>query len=220
MERSSGLTRIAKTYQVARDWASGGSSAYASVGTASWYGPRFHGRATANGEIFDRTALTAAHPTLPLPSYVRVTNLDNDRSVVLRVNDRGPYVRRRLIDVSERAAEILQFKRSGMAPVRVEYVGRAPDSPADQPDLMASYRGPSTLPTAGQPLRSAPSPAATPVAKPRSTAPHIRLAAGKVDGQAEGELAAAIDSREGAPAPDAADRRILMAFQTAGVFSR
>ena len=77
---------------------------------ASWYGAEFHGRRTANGEIFDQRALTAAHPTLPLPSYVRVTNLDNDRSLVVRVNDRGPYRHGRLIDVSERAAEMLGFQ--------------------------------------------------------------------------------------------------------------
>lgn len=93
---------------------------YDAVGIASWYGPSFHGRQTANGEVFDMNALTAAHPTLPLGSRVRVTNLANGRSTILRINDRGPFVDRRLIDLSRRAAEILGFRRQGLASVRLE----------------------------------------------------------------------------------------------------
>lgn len=105
---------------------------YEETGVASWYGELFHGRRTANGEVYDMEALSAAHPTLPLPSYVRVTNLRNGRSVVLRVNDRGPYSRGRLIDLSWGAASLLKMARAGTAPVRVEYLGRAPLNGSDR----------------------------------------------------------------------------------------
>ncbi len=95
---------------------------YEETGIASWYGAEFHGRTTANGETFNKNALTAAHPTLPLPSMVRVTNLENGRRIKLRVNDRGPYARGRIIDVSARAAELLGFKDEGTAKVRVAIV--------------------------------------------------------------------------------------------------
>ena len=98
---------------------------YRAVGKASWYGGSFHGRLTASGEKFDMHALTAAHPTLPLQSYVRVTNLQNRRSVIVRVNDRGPYHGNRLIDLSGRASTLLGFHDQGIAQVRVEYVGSA-----------------------------------------------------------------------------------------------
>lgn len=93
---------------------------YAETGIASWYGPGFHGSRTANGEVFDTNELTAAHRTLQMPSLVRVTNLDNGRSVVVRVNDRGPFSRGRIIDVSSKAADLLGFKARGTAKVRVE----------------------------------------------------------------------------------------------------
>ncbi len=93
---------------------------YSEVGIASWYGPGFHANSTANGERYDQYELTAAHRTLQMPSLVRVTNLDNGRSVVLRVNDRGPYSKGRIIDVSSRAADLLGFKGKGTAKVRVE----------------------------------------------------------------------------------------------------
>lgn len=96
---------------------------YNQIGTASWYGPNFHGRPTANGEVFDQNALSAAHPTLPLPSYVKVTNLDNGRQAVVRVNDRGPFARDRILDLSKRSAEELGFINQGTARVRVEYLG-------------------------------------------------------------------------------------------------
>ncbi len=99
---------------------------YDRVGKASWYGPTFNRRQTANGEYFDMNRLTGAHPTLPLPSYVRVTNLRNDKSVVIRVNDRGPYSSKRIIDVSKKTADVLGFRSKGTAQVRVQYVGRAP----------------------------------------------------------------------------------------------
>jgi len=98
--------------------------AYSESGIASWYGDDFHGKATANGEFFDMNLLTAAHRTLPLPSIVRVTNLENGRALVVRVNDRGPFSRGRIIDLSRRAAELLQFKTNGTALVRVDILPR------------------------------------------------------------------------------------------------
>ena len=92
------------------------------TGIASWYGARYHGRTTASGEPFDMNALTAAHRSLPFGTQVRVTNLENGRSVVLRINDRGPFVKRRIIDVSRHAAEHLGFREAGLAKVRVEVI--------------------------------------------------------------------------------------------------
>lgn len=99
---------------------------YSAIGVASWYGTPFHGRTTADGETFDMNSLTAAHRTLPLPCRVRVTNLANRRSIVVRVNDRGPYAGRRVIDVSARTAKLLGFYRHGLAKVKIDYIGRAP----------------------------------------------------------------------------------------------
>jgi rare lipoprotein A len=115
-------------------------SGYSAVGTASWYGDAFHGRRTANGEIFDKGSISAAHPTLPLPSYVRVTNLKNGRSMVVRVNDRGPYHGGRVMDVSQRVADALQFRGEGTAHVRVDYLGRAALQGSDDATLLASLR--------------------------------------------------------------------------------
>jgi rare lipoprotein A len=113
---------------------------YAAVGMASWYGDAFHGRRTANGEIYDKNGLSAAHPTMPLPSYARVTNLNNGASVIVRVNDRGPYHGGRVMDVSSRVADVLDFKGAGTARVKVEYVGRASLDGSDDEKLLATLR--------------------------------------------------------------------------------
>jgi rare lipoprotein A len=115
-------------------------SGYSRTGLASWYGAAFHGRLTANGEVFDRHAIAAAHTTMPLPSYARVTNLENRRSIIVRVNDRGPYHANRLLDVSEGVAEALEFKRMGTARVQVDYVGRASTRGSDDRKLLATLR--------------------------------------------------------------------------------
>ncbi|WP_377298713.1 septal ring lytic transglycosylase RlpA family protein [Rhizobium sp. SGZ-381] len=112
---------------------------YNRSGLASWYGSAFHGRVTANGEVYDTESISAAHPTFPLPSYARVTNTDTGSSVIVRVNDRGPFHPGRLIDVSSKAADLLDFKRTGTAHVNVQYVGRARMDGRDMPFLMASY---------------------------------------------------------------------------------
>jgi rare lipoprotein A len=121
-----GVYKLGHPYQIAGRWYYPEfDPGYDRVGIASWYGVPFHGRATANGEVFDRGGLTAAHPTLPLPSIVRVTNLANRRQLELRVNDRGPFVGDRLIDLSQAAARELGFERRGTARVRVEFVSLA-----------------------------------------------------------------------------------------------
>jgi rare lipoprotein A len=113
---------------------------YRNDGIASWYGEDFHGRLTANGEVYDMNAISAAHPTLPMPCYVRVTNLANRRSLIVRINDRGPYHANREIDLSGKAAELLGFAGRGLARVRVEYVGRAPLEGSDDRRLIATLR--------------------------------------------------------------------------------
>lgn len=122
-----GVWKVGKPYKIAGEWYyPRENTKYDNIGTASWYGPKFQGRRTANGEIFDMNLLTAAHPTLPMPVMVQVTNLENGRSMKLRVNDRGPFKKNREIDLSRRAAEILGFKDKGTARVRVKYLHRAP----------------------------------------------------------------------------------------------
>lgn len=127
---------------------------YHAVGIASWYGDPFHGRLTANGERYDKRRLSAAHKTLPLPSIVRVTNLANGRSIEVRVNDRGPFVGERVIDLSEAAAEVLGFKHQGLAEVEIRFLG------------LADARGTPPEPT----VRRAEAPAASPPA-PVAAAP-------------------------------------------------
>ena len=141
LARGGGRDQIGKPYKVrGKVYYPKEEKNYAKTGLASWYGDAFHGRLTANGEIYDMTHLTAAHPTMPLPSYARVTNTENGSSVVVRVNDRGPYAHGRLIDLSKRAAEMLDYTHSGVATVKVEYMGRAPLDGQDDEYLMASYR--------------------------------------------------------------------------------
>ena len=127
----------------------GGGPDYSEVGLASWYGDDFRGRLTANGEVFDNASLSAASPVLPMPCYARVTNLRNGRSIIVRVNDRGPYAANRIVDVSEQTAKILGFHGRGLAKVRVDYVGRAPLEGSDDRMLMATLRenGPAPAPS-------------------------------------------------------------------------
>lgn len=125
--KGGGRYKVGKPYQIAGRWFHPKEdNHYNRVGVASWYGDLFHGRYTANGEIFDMDALTAAHPTLPLPVYAQVTNLNNNRSIVVRINDRGPYAHDRVIDLSRRSAQVLGFQRAGTARVKVRFLGRAP----------------------------------------------------------------------------------------------
>ncbi|MEM7169442.1 MAG: septal ring lytic transglycosylase RlpA family protein [Pseudomonadota bacterium] len=116
-----GYYKVGKPYQIDGKWYYPKENfSYRESGIASWYGPGFHGKITANGELYDQHDLTAAHRTLPMPSVVRVTNLENGRSIVVRVNDRGPFAKNRIIDLSKRGAELLDFHQAGTAKVLVE----------------------------------------------------------------------------------------------------
>jgi rare lipoprotein A len=122
-----GFYKVGNPYQIEGNWYYPREQPnYDETGIASWYGAQFHGKQTANGEIFDKELMTAAHPTLPMPVHVRVTNLENGRSLIVRVNDRGPFKRGRLIDLSERAADVLGFRQAGTARVKVTFLERAP----------------------------------------------------------------------------------------------
>jgi rare lipoprotein A len=130
---NAGVYKVGSPYQIGGTWYYPREQPdYDETGIASWYGPGFYGHPTANGETFDADSLTAAHRTLPLPVNVRVTNLENGESVIMRVNDRGPFAKSRIIDVSERAAKLLGIYGPGTARVRVQYVARA-DLPNGQP---------------------------------------------------------------------------------------
>ncbi len=124
---SGGYKKTGKPYKIAGKWYYPLPTAdgYNETGTASWYGTKFHGKQTANGERYDMYAMSAAHKTLPMPTMVRVTNLDNGRSVVVHVNDRGPFVKNRIIDLSYAAAKTLGYDNNGTAPVRVEVLGNS-----------------------------------------------------------------------------------------------
>jgi rare lipoprotein A len=141
-------------------------------GVASWYGPGFHGKQTANGEIFDQTELTAAHRTLQLPSIIRVTNLENGRSVIMRVNDRGPFAHERILDVSERGAVVLGFKRQGTAKIRLEVLGAQSREVANMARAGKSTRGYEVAYNQGQrPIAHTASAQTQPVAVNRAATP-------------------------------------------------
>ncbi len=134
-----GRYQVGKPYKIAGKWYKPREvKTYEKTGVASWYGDAFHGRKTANGEIYNMNAYSAAHPTLPLPSYVRVTNMANGNAVIVRVNDRGPFAHNRLIDLSKRAADALDFRHQGVAKVQVTYLGKAPLEGQDARFLEAS----------------------------------------------------------------------------------
>jgi len=130
--KGGGTYKLGEPYQIDGQWfVPREEPAYDRAGMASYYAEDFHGRRTANGEVFDMWALTAAHPTLPLPCYAYVTNLDNSRTLLVRVNDRGPYAKGRVIDLSRATARYLGFETEGTARVRVRYAGPAPLSGED-----------------------------------------------------------------------------------------
>ncbi|WP_370674423.1 septal ring lytic transglycosylase RlpA family protein [Pleomorphomonas sp. PLEO] len=142
--KGGGRAMVGKPYQIAgKTYFPRIDPDYKVVGLASWYGTDFHGRRTANGEVFDSASISAAHPTMPLPSYARLTSLATGRSVIVRVNDRGPFHSNRVLDMSQRAADMLGVKAAGVAKIRVEYVGPASTDGDDTAFLLASYRGPS-----------------------------------------------------------------------------
>lgn len=191
--KGGGNYMVGKPYKIAGQTYYPSEKPFSSAGTASWYGSDFHGRRTANGEIFDRESISAAHPTMPLPSYARVTNLKNSRSIIVRVNDRGPYHGGRVMDVSQRVAEALDFRSAGTAHVKVEWIGKANLGGDDDAKLLATLRDdgqPATIDGAApvmvaarqEPVRSAalvertPEPPARPVI---NDAPPVRPVAGE-----------------------------------------
>ncbi|MDF1585963.1 septal ring lytic transglycosylase RlpA family protein [Marinimicrococcus flavescens] len=159
-----GVYKLGKPYKIAGRWYHPAYEPdYDRTGVASWYGAAFHGKPTANGEVFDKELISAAHPTLPLPSIVRVTNLENGRSLELRVNDRGPFVGDRMIDLSQAAARELGYEGAGLARVRVQFVGLADDalgtppspSPATVPETTMVAQVPAPARRAPAPEREA-----------------------------------------------------------------
>jgi len=156
--KGGGARLVGRPYVVAgRTYVPREVTRYSVVGLASWYGTAFHGRLTANGEVFDRYSISAAHKTLPLPSYARVTNIRNGRSIIVRVNDRGPYHSNRVMDVSERVAEVLDFKRMGTTEIKLDYLRQASIAGSDDRKLLATLRtdgagavldGPGSIPVA------------------------------------------------------------------------
>lgn len=150
----SGTFKVGNPYKVEGEWYRPTETySYSETGIASWYGPGFQGKRTANGERFDKNELTAAHRTLQMPSFVRVTNLENGRSLVVRINDRGPFKRGRVIDLTQRAAELLGYANRGTAKVRLDLLVDESKAVA-----MAARRGESTrgsevaLNQSGQPV--------------------------------------------------------------------
>lgn len=178
---SEGIYKVGKPYQVAGRWYHPTfDPGYDRTGTASWYGAAFQGRATANGEVFDRHELSAAHPTLPLPSIVKVTNLANGRSMELRVNDRGPFVGNRIIDLSQAAARELGYERRGTTPVRVQFVRLADDARGPRPEPVARREVATAAPP--RPTAAAP-PAQRAVAPPQPTAVASAAPPARCDGR-------------------------------------
>lgn len=195
---------------------------YDQTGIASWYGEPFHGRLTANGERYDMNALTAAHKTLPLPTDVRVTNLDNGRSIVVRVNDRGPFVNGRIIDLSRRSAQLLGFQRQGTAKVRVQLAVSPPavtiaekaKTPPEQKQALPA------VPRGNVAAQQLPPPPGAKEAQPRQLEQTARVAS------ADDRVAVPTATREAAGAvPEEAQLRQLIVepssiFVQAGAFSQ
>ncbi len=155
--KSEGNFKVGNPYKIAGHWYKPQEDySYTETGIASWYGPQFHGKQTANGEIFNMNELTAAHKTLQLPSLVRVTNLENGRSVIVRVNDRGPFKRGRIIDMSKRGAELLGFKNKGTAKVRVKVLAEESRAIAEAARRGKDTRGYEVAMNDNQPKRGAP----------------------------------------------------------------
>lgn len=179
-----GGVKIGRPYQVlGRTYVPSDDRSYDARGIASWYGPTFHTRPTANGEIYNQNDVTAAHKTLPMPSWVEVTNLDNGRQLVVRINDRGPFVDGRIIDLSLRSAQLLGVDRAGLARVRVRRVFPDGDWARTAAPVVARREAAATpAPVlAGTPLPAAPAPPPPPGADAR----YVQVAAVTDRGRAE-----------------------------------
>ena len=197
MTAATGAYKIGQPYQVDGVWYYPKPDySYRETGIASWYGPGFHGRRTANGESYNQNALTAAHRTLPMPSMVQVTNLENGRSIKVRINDRGPFRSSRIIDLSQRAADLLGFRQQGTAKVLVEIIedeSRRLASAALSEEALASAPEPAPLepvtiealagtPPPTQASNPAASQTASIVAPPQLVLPRAQLPIPRTDG--------------------------------------
>jgi rare lipoprotein A len=183
--KGGGRYLVGKSYTVAgKRYTPREMKGYPAIGMASWYGEAFHGRRTANGEVYDMSSISAAHPTMPLPSYARVTNLRNNRSMMVRVNDRGPFHGGRVMDVSEKVAFYLDFKRSGTAKVKIDYIGPASIAGSDDRKLLATLRtdeapaigGQSSVMVASADMPSFPTTFSTASSAPAEAAPATAVA--------------------------------------------
>ena len=166
IRKGSGYYKVGQPYTInGQTYVPAVDPKYRAEGIASWYGPDFHGKETANGEIYDMHGISAAHKTMPIPSYARVTNLENGRSIVVRVNDRGPFVGDRVIDLSVGTAKALDTYARGLGRVRVEYVGRAPLQGSDPKMLLATLREGKPAPAPSLVMVASAKPAAAPIAQ-------------------------------------------------------
>jgi rare lipoprotein A len=211
--KGGGRDMVGRTYTVAgkRYTPYDKPAGYTQVGMASWYGEAFHGRRTANGEIYDRHGVSAAHPTMPLPSYARVTNALNGRSIIVRVNDRGPYHGGRVMDLSQKTADALAFRHLGTARIKIEYLGRASLRGSDDNKLIATLRtdgSPASLPGGSAPVMVA---SAESVAPTRVSATAIARAA-DLDGDGVPDAQQSYAPRQPAPvvasAPAAVEKQV------------
>jgi rare lipoprotein A len=216
---ASGGLKVGSPYQINGKWYYPKYDAsYDKVGVASWYGDDFNGLATADGEIFDKDRISAAHPTLPIPSLVRVTNLENGRSLVVRVNDRGPFVDDRLIDLSEAAARELGYERQGLAKVRVTFLGPA-DGQEPPPVVVPAPTAPPAASPAPPVAVASAAPSAAPVRVSQITPPS-RTPFGS--GRAPGLVAAPAVQKQPAPRVQLASAeacRVGPHFVQVGAFS-
>lgn len=193
--------KVGKPYQVAGVWYyPREDEGYDETGIASWYGPGFHGKRTANGEIFDENRVSAAHPTLPMPTLARVTNLENGKSIIVRVNDRGPFAHGRIIDLSRKSAELLGFLNQGTAKVRVEYLGAAPLRVGEATEIYESKPGLEVVPLAATPEKDRQIVAA-PQGKVLAVPAGVAVAPAEVDKAIETPAAGAVDVSVAALAP-------------------
>ncbi len=216
--KSSGNYKVGKPYEIRGIWYYPKVDYnYSETGIASWYGPGFHGRKTANGEIYDQYALTAAHRTLPLPSMVRVTNLGNGRSIKVRLNDRGPFANNRIIDLSRHSAELLGFRVQGTAKVKVEIL----EEESRQLAALAQRGGSGGVATAQAAGSTAPlgSVATSPTAAPVKAAPTVVVSGESLDAP-KGVAAAKATPAPTGKAPLPARRTIVAAPEPDGVVTQ
>lgn len=216
--KSSGAYKVGKPYEIQGIWYYPKVDYnYSETGIASWYGPGFHGRKTANGEIYDQFALTAAHRTLPLPSMVRVTNLGNGRSITVRLNDRGPFANNRIIDLSRHSAELLGFRVQGTAKVKVEIL----EAESRQLAALAQRggsRGAASVQTAGSAAPLGPV-ATSPTAAPVKAAPTV-VVSGESLAAPDGVETAKTPVKTAAKTPLPARRTITAAPEPDGVVTQ